>query len=225
MSLGTMFHICEMEAEMKFYLLVFVGLMAAFNASAEILYWQVSDLLVKDLPSDLPSSFKEAYSGNLHDDYAAGVYQEGFTYAWVRYGTGENYASYDVADNFKEGATGKDGRNVVGDELIIYEGDEYGNAGNFNLVDLDTITDAQNKSYYIEIWRYSNEKGWQGVARSETMTYGQLEAGHYIGAGGVLDPGTDFAIWQGSGYSIPEPTSAMLLMIGLSLVGLRRKRA
>lgn len=209
---------------MKFYLSVFFGIMAAFNVSAEILYWQVSNLVVSEAPSDLPSSVPAVYADS-HDDYAAGVYKAGETYAWVRYGTGENYASYGVAENFKDGVVGKDGRNVVGEDLIIYDETDYIDAGNYNLVDLDTIANADTMSYYIEIWRYSNEKGWQGVARSETMTYEQLKDGHYIGAGGVVDPGTDYMIWHGSGYSIPEPTSAMLLMIGLSLVGLKRKRA
>ncbi len=69
-------------------------------------------------------------------------------------------------------------------------------------------------TYVIELW---SDAGF--VASSISYTYDMLLDGYLQGTGtGSADPGT-----KNITYVIPEPTSALLLMVGLGLLGLKRK--
>lgn len=71
-------------------------------------------------------------------------------------------------------------------------------------------------SYLIELF---SDNGCIGV--SQTLTYDQLAP--YIGKGGV---GKDaLTPWTGGAFTVPEPTSGLMLLLGTALLALRRKRA
>lgn len=76
-------------------------------------------------------------------------------------------------------------------------------------------------SYYVEM--VNSEAPEKGVIGYTQQTYAQL-------AGFVTDqeftPETIPAaqIWHGGSYNAPEPTSAMLMMLGVAALGLRRKQ-
>lgn len=71
--------------------------------------------------------------------------------------------------------------------------------------------------FYIEMLSGTSEleQGWT----SSEMTYSQLSS--YISAGGISAGSVN--TWTAS-VSIPEPTSGLLLLVGGSLLALRRKR-
>lgn len=195
--------------------LLAVGLFAlCVSAQAEYLYWQISNEVVGE-------------GGAKYDDFAANAANNGAFFATVRYGkTGTDWRTWKVGtDVASEGLRltdeyygGTMTKGIVGLEKLNYD---YAGA-----IDLNSISDLSTYSFYIEMYKYDAEGGYYvGVAKSEAETYDSLVAQGYIINGTMGDdPTGNYAVWQGSGYSIPEPTSAMLLMIGLSLVGLKRKR-
>ena len=72
-------------------------------------------------------------------------------------------------------------------------------------------------TYVVELYNASGTF----VASSIYYTYDMLLAGYLQGEGtGSADPGTKKIT-----YLIPEPTSALLLLVGMGLLALRRKRA
>lgn len=76
------------------------------------------------------------------------------------------------------------------------------------------VNSPESYTYVIELW---SDAGF--VASSITYTYDMLLDGYLQGTGtGSADPGT-----KNITYVIPEPTSALLLMVGLGLLGLKRK--
>lgn len=197
---------------MKQSIFFIICLLGALSAKCEYLNWQLTSEIIGT------------------DEYLKGLsLNEGNTLAVVRYGTDTaNLGSWKIAENavavdFAE-AWGIDPTELGDDQFFAKGGldKEYSNQASVDLSKLEG--GGKGLSYYIEVYRYNEAGGYyEGVARSEHKSYGDLE--NYISAGGTVDPSFNYEIWQGTGYSIPEPTSAMLLMIGLSLVGLKRKRA
>lgn len=83
-------------------------------------------------------------------------------------------------------------------------------------------------SYYIEI--ISNASGLPSqVALSETKTYTEIvtENPNVVFTGNEMDiPQISLNAWTGGAYTAaPEPTTGLLVLIGVGLLGLKRKRA
>lgn len=91
-------------------------------------------------------------------------------------------------------------------------------------VSLDTLGSSTAYSFFIELLNYNtNPEGFNVVAKSQTMTYAELQAKNFIDVGDVMQiPASQ--VWHGGTYSVPEPTSAMLVMFGMGLLALKRKR-
>ena len=84
---------------------------------------------------------------------------------------------------------------------------------------------ASDSSYkfYIELINYDSGTFVAQTERSSAMTYSQLVASEYIGAD--LSP-VSMAVWHGGSYTtVPEPTSAMLVLFGLAGLALKRRTA
>ena len=91
---------------------------------------------------------------------------------------------------------------------------------------IDVTTVGNNYSYYIEI--ISNAPGlpYEQVAKSTMMTYNDLVTANpnVIYTSELSVP--SLAAWTGGTYTAaPEPTSGLLVLIGVGLLGLKRKRA
>lgn len=80
------------------------------------------------------------------------------------------------------------------------------------------------QSYYVEIWNYSNS-GWDVWQRSDSVSYTDL-----ADAGALIFPNDMTSVemlvpFTGAHYSgVPEPTSAMMILLGLAGLALKRKR-
>lgn len=89
---------------------------------------------------------------------------------------------------------------------------------------VDGYTD-EKYSFFIELINYnsaSEPPTIRTVAVSETETYANLTAKGFTSDSMI--PTVPTAVWHGGTYSVPEPTSAMLVMFGVGLLALKRKR-
>lgn len=77
-------------------------------------------------------------------------------------------------------------------------------------------------SFVIELGSYEDET-WSTLATSEPSTYGELSGRYIVPAqGGYLpNPG---GVWVPAAYSVPEPGSGTLVLVGVALLALRRRR-
>lgn len=90
-------------------------------------------------------------------------------------------------------------------------------------VDTSTYGSTSGYSFYIELINYSDASFVAQTDASSAMTYSQLEAAHFVGAD--LSP-VSMAVWHGGSYTtVPEPTSAMLVLFGLAGLALKRRVA
>ena len=91
--------------------------------------------------------------------------------------------------------------------------------------DVGTVTEgnADAYSYYIEVTGYSisGASGWQN--QSEVITYANA-----VADGHIVDDLSAMAVmptaWTGGTYMAPEPTSGLLLLVGASLLALKRRK-
>jgi hypothetical protein len=76
-------------------------------------------------------------------------------------------------------------------------------------------------SFVIELGNWSNGK-WTGMMESDSVKYGDLVSQKHIASWDNIAP-IDSTYWSPSSYHvIPEPNSALLLLLGVSLLSLRR---
>ena len=82
---------------------------------------------------------------------------------------------------------------------------------------------GEGYSYYIELGTYAGST-FTGTAISQGETYSTLAAS-YFNPSDSLSPSelVSVKIWHGGTYSVPEPTSAMLMLFGAAFLGLKRK--
>lgn len=94
-----------------------------------------------------------------------------------------------------------------------------GTQSSFNLTDTGTTG-----AYFIELSNYDTANdvapGDLIVGHSEGQTYSALS--QYISES-MTEVAT--ATWSGGSYTVPEPTSGMLMMFALAILGLKRKKA
>ena len=99
------------------------------------------------------------------------------------------------------------------------EGDYYAGPAYANLVGLD-LGDA-NLVFTIEIGNYTGGN-WYTLAVSESWNVAQLKEGDHIRSAQMDQYGWHY--WTGGSYSVPEPSSGLLILIGAGLLALRRRR-
>ena len=85
----------------------------------------------------------------------------------------------------------------------------------------DLRTYTTGFTYYIELMSDNLV-----VGISEGITYASNLSNISTSLGGDMLSGGSLAVWHGgSTYSVPEPTGAMLMIFGLAMLGLKRRKA
>ena len=93
---------------------------------------------------------------------------------------------------------------------------------NENVVNQKDLTGYESYSFYVELANY-NSGAYDTVARSETVSYANLTPFMQPSA---LSQVAQAAVWHAANYSAaPEPTSALLVMMGVAFLGLKRRKA
>ena len=182
----------------KIVCMTVAGLMG-LAASADVLYWQV------------------------------GADSSGYDYdtAYLMARDSENNLYY-VGTSY-----GEDGRTVVSNDGAVDAG-QFANGG-YALGDLSTVmswdesassgTAASGWNFYVELWNETS--GW--VGRTTDMSYDALVSSGAIRGDSIT---SDFSLNNAVGHSasgftheVPEPTSGLLMLVGLGALALRRRRA
>jgi len=183
---------------MKKSFLVAVVLLASAAVQASYLYWTVDSSISTD---------------NTGASYTMGqptgsTFYEGAVMHAVN-------GSSDTALQYH--SVGTDGR-VSGDL-----GTQAG-AGTW-VVDVSTLKEKDGYSFYIEYIGYNAATGGSGqIAVGETKTYAELASSMAEYDGISLKPVSAANIWHGGTVNAPEPTSAMLMLLGVAGLALRRKQ-
>ena len=115
---------------------------------------------------------------------------------------------------------------TISDANGIVNLDSYGATGPALYADTSAYS-GTGYSFFIELINYDNSTSpvtISQVAFSEKQTYANLTDKGYTSDS--IIPVTPAAVWHGGSYTAaPEPTSAMLVMMGLGLLALKRKKA
>ena len=85
-------------------------------------------------------------------------------------------------------------------------------------------SDPSGLSFAIELGNYNNGT-WTTLATSGSLDYNSLEnSGYtYMPSAGDLALAT-LTAWAPTAYSVPEPSSGLLILLGASLLALKRRR-
>ena len=181
----------------KFLMAVVVGGLAV-STQASYLFWQVDN-------------------GATIDQYAIDnpdFSTEGGAYAQLRTFVTEG-GSVDFQNNAV--VEGVNGTYAPVDTTVA------GDVGNAIQVEL-----LEGNSYYIELLAWNSaSRTFTGVGKSEVMTYEQLASAGYTYSNADLTdiPKLDLKIWNGGAYTVPEPTGALMMVLGLAFLGLKRRTA
>ena len=196
----------------KLIALAIAGL-TGLAASADVLYWQVNN-----------SAADNAGDQHGRNDYA---------YAILRATTGNSAtdgAQYYVSENINAGGDNVGafiGRETFGSTYVggvmdaakILSFDTAGNAYGVSGASLSAL------SFFIEL--YDSNGSWVGET-SPVMSYADLVNNGTISSGFNSNfTGVNSAMGaSGTGYQgVPEPTSGLLMLVGLGALALRRRRA
>ena len=100
-------------------------------------------------------------------------------------------------------------------------------------IELDDLNPSTTY-FYIELGNYTAETGFTKAQVAGAYSYTDLVSAGMISSGGISSTptGASFGVsgatigGQAMSYgSVPEPSSAMLILLGLAVAGLKRRRA
>lgn len=93
------------------------------------------------------------------------------------------------------------------------------------IADLASLASSEILSFYIEFQTY-NGGVWDTIGKSETMTIGYAQALSAITdyRSGKTPSNYSQALSPSSFYAVPEPTSGLMLLVGLASLALKRRR-
>ena len=187
------------------------------SAGDDVLYWMVdnSATVEKDGVTSSISSFFESYDAPDGSAFAARVRVTG----------GDIQDGQDVfLDLYIPGYGLDEGGGEYGVEFSEVGG--YWGAGvptGNQSPSGDFSAGTPEYSFIVELGNIDSSDNWTTVATSASATSSSL--GDYIHETFDINPG-QIAVWTSTEFSaVPEPSSGLLMAVGLALLALRRKRA
>ena len=205
-----------MTAWRKLGILVCAALMAAAQAKASVLWWATNE------PEDIEVALKDE-DGNLTGETQTAA-ELGVTDVRIRVSGGNAGEDTYLQMAYVDDATG---------QIVI------GTSPETTVVEVPTYDvyaylgpdgagfDNAAYSFTIELGNWSSGT-WEVLAESETATYAML-AGHISGGGGGI--GAPSALpwmpnqWHQYFVPVPEPGTALLIVLGCAVLALRRRPA
>ncbi len=186
------------------------------SAGDDVLYWMVdnSATVEKDGVTSSISSFFESYDAPDGSAFAARVRVTG----------GDIQDGQDVfLDLYIPGYGVDEGGGEYGVEFSDVGG--YWGAGvptGNQSPSGDFSAGTPEYSFIVELGNIDSSDNWTTVATSASAAYSTL--GDYIHETFDINPG-QIAVWSPTQFSaVPEPSSGLLMAVGLALLALRRKR-
>ena len=188
------------------------------SAGDDVLYWMVGDsaTVEKDGVTTSISSFFDSYGAPEGSAFAARVRVTG----------GDIQDGQDVfLDLYIPGYGVDTGNGDLGVEFSDVGG--YWGAGvptGNQSPSGDFSAGTPEYSFIVELGNIDASDNWTTVATSASATYSSL--GDYIHETFDINPG-QIAVWTPTTFTapVPEPSSGLLMAVGLALLALRRKRA
>ena len=187
------------------------------SAGDDVLYWMVdnSATVEKDGVTSSISSFFESYDAPDGSAFAARVRVTG----------GDIQDGQDVfLDLYIPGYGLDEGGGEYGVEFSEVGG--YWGAGvptGNQSPSGDFSAGTPEYSFIVELGNIDSSDNWTTVATSAAATYSDL--GDFIHETFDINPG-QIAVWLPTQFSaVPEPSSGLLMAVGVALLALRRKRA
>ena len=188
------------------------------SAGDDVLYWMVGDsaTVEKDGVTTSISSFFDSYGAPEGSAFAARVRVTG----------GDIQDGQDVfLDLYIPGYGVDTGNGDLGVEFSDVGG--YWGAGvptGNQSPSGDFSAGTPEYSFIVELGNIDSSDNWTTVATSASATYSSL--GDYIHETFDINPG-QIAVWSPTTFTapVPEPSSGLLMAVGLALLALRRKRA
>lgn len=179
---------------MKKMLVMFGASLFALASNAAYLYWQVDTAAVDNYNG--PSGFE---------------FVDGQSYFKLVRSDGKYFDTESDSSGATYGASGlvQDGK--------ADSGVQYYSVG-------DNIVNGSTYSYYVEMYNNSGDV----IARSAPSTSSDITAAYSASARQTASlseiPVTDISTWHVGGFrAVPEPTSAILMLFGVAMLGLKRK--
>lgn len=150
---------------------------------------------------------------------------------WMIDSDGDHSASWNTGWEYARIAAIKDGETTqylniyAGDNTVQSDGQGYvaANFGNGTTKDvyaaaLGSYTLGNGWTYALEV--YNSDHGWNGMSEGSLPS----NIGDYVSIGDTAIPTEIFNFGSMAYTAVPEPNSAMLLLLGLSALALRRKQ-
>lgn len=84
------------------------------------------------------------------------------------------------------------------------------------------VADLNTSNFYIELYNYDSSKNeWESVGVTQYASYTSLAASGALTSSLVSVP----TAWTGGTMMVPEPTSGLLMLLGVAALGLKRRKA
>lgn len=180
----------------------FMALVAAMvfsmRANAGVMNWQLDS-------NDTSDGSAQSAISKYYNDYGVTLSHARLIAVAPEDYDGDKYTALErVVGNTSTGKTTYDLASVFGTTGVVSDLGSYAGTG---------------WAYFVELGYFSGDN-YELAARSASVKYENVAS--YISAGSILPTTGMYAF--GSFTVVPEPASAILMMIGIGLLGLRRKR-